>query len=68
DRLWWKYKTSELRAIVTKLTPAELAAPGIPAEATVDGKLAFVTDFRRPLYIDAPEPADPPLGKRHDWR
>jgi hypothetical protein len=38
------------------------------AEVMVDGKLAFVTDFRRRLHIDTPEPADPPLGKRHDWR
>jgi hypothetical protein len=33
DRPWWKCKTSDLRAIVTKLTPAELAALGVPESA-----------------------------------
>jgi hypothetical protein len=58
DRLWLKCKTSDLRAIVTKLTPAELAALGIPESALWWGGAAGVrrddsaSDFYRQLQAE----------------
>jgi hypothetical protein len=59
DRLWWKCKTSDLRAIVTKLSPAELAALGVPELAAWWGGAAggrrddSVSDFYRQLQAEA---------------
>lgn len=59
DRLWWKCKTSDLRAIVTKLTPAELADLGVPESAAWWGGAAGVrrddsaSDFYRQLQAEA---------------
>jgi hypothetical protein len=59
DRLWWKCKTSDLRAIVTKLTPAELAALDVPESAAWWGGAAGVrrddsaSDFYRQLQAEA---------------
>ena len=59
DRLWWKCKTSDLRAIVTKLTPAELADLGVPELAAWWGGAAGVrrddsaSDFYRQLQAEA---------------
>jgi hypothetical protein len=59
DRLWWKCKTSGLRAIVTKLTPGELAALGVPEPALWWGGAAGVrrddsaSDFYRQLQAEA---------------
>ncbi|MGH3252584.1 MAG: hypothetical protein ACRDOI_41095 [Trebonia sp.] len=59
DRLWWKCKTAYLRAIVTKLAPAELAALGVPESAAWRGGAAGVrrddsaSDFYRKLQAEA---------------
>jgi hypothetical protein len=59
DRLWWKCKTSNLRAIVTKLTPTELAALDVPESAAWWGGAAGVrrddsaSDFYRQLQAEA---------------
>ena len=59
DRLWWKCKTSDLRAVVTKLTPAELAALGLPEPTAWWGGAAGVrrddsaSDFYRQLHAEA---------------
>lgn len=59
DRLWWKCKTSDLRAIITKLTPAELAALDVPRPAAWWGGAAGVrrddsaSDFYRQLQAEA---------------
>jgi hypothetical protein len=58
----------EVRIVQGRLWACEWSGQPSTAEVTVDGKLAFVTDFRRPLHIAPPKPVDPPLGKRHDWR
>lgn len=58
DRLRWKCKTSDLRAIVTKLTPTELAALGVPESAAWWGGAAGVrrddsaSDFYRQLHSE----------------
>ena len=59
DRLWWKCKTSDLRAIVTKLTPAELSALGVIEPAAWWGGAAGVRrddsalDFYRRIQAEA---------------
>jgi hypothetical protein len=59
DRLWWKCKTSDLRAVVTNLTTAELAALGVPEPAAWWGGAAGVrrndsaSDFYRQLQAEA---------------
>lgn len=59
DRLWWKCKTSDLRAIVTKLAPAELVALGVPESAAWWGGAAGLrrddsaSDFYRQLQAEA---------------
>lgn len=59
DRLWWKCKTSDLRAVVTKLTLAELTAFGTPEQAAWWGGAAGVrrddsaSDFYRQLQAEA---------------
>lgn len=59
DRLWWKCKTSDFRAVVTKLTAAELAALGVPESALWWGGAAGVrradsaSDFYRQLQAEA---------------
>ncbi len=59
DRLWWKCKTSDLRAIVTRLTPPELAALGIPEPTAWWGGAAgtrradSASDFYRQLQAEA---------------
>jgi len=58
DRLWWKCKTADLRAIVTKLSPAKLAALGLPELAAWWGGAAGVrrddsaSDFYRQLQAE----------------
>ena len=38
------------------------------AEVAVDGRLAYVHDFKvRPYFTGAEQRPDLPLGKRHDW-
>jgi hypothetical protein len=60
DHLWWKCKTSDLRAIVTKLTPAELAALGVLESAAWWGGAAGLrrddsaSDFYRQLTMIPP--------------
>jgi len=64
DRLWWKCKTSDLRAIVTKLTLAELADLDMPESAAWWGGAAGIrrddsaSDFYRQLQGRGP-PARP---------
>jgi len=59
DRIWWKCKTSSLRAIVTRLTTTELAALGVPEPAAWWGGAAGVrrddsaSDFYRQLEAEA---------------
>lgn len=59
DRQWWKCKTSDLRAIVTKLTPAELTTLGVPGPSAWWGGAAGVrredsaSDFYRQLQAEA---------------
>lgn len=59
DRMWWKCKTSDLRAVVTKLTPAELTALGIPDLAAWWGGAAgfrrddSASDFYRQLQAES---------------
>jgi hypothetical protein len=59
DRIWWKCKTSDQRAIVTKLPLAELAALDVPEPAAWWGGAAGVRrddsapDFYRQLQAEA---------------
>jgi hypothetical protein len=59
DHLWWKCKTSDLRAIVTMLTHAELAALDVPESAVWWGGATGVrrddsaSDFYRQLEAEA---------------
>ena len=59
DRLWWKCKRSAMRAVVTKLTPAELATLGIAEPAAWWAGAAGVrredstSDFYRQLQAEA---------------
>jgi hypothetical protein len=59
DRLWWKCKTSDLRAVITRLTHAELAALDLPESAPWWGGAAGVrrddsaSDFYRQLGAEA---------------
>jgi hypothetical protein len=59
DRIWWKCKTSDQRAIVTKLPLAELAALDVPESAAWWGGAAGVRrddsapDFYRQLQAEA---------------
>ena len=59
DRLWWKCKTSDLRAIVTKLPLSQLAELDLPDSAAWWGGAAGVrrddsaSDFYRQLQAEA---------------
>lgn len=59
DRLWWKCKTSDLRAVVTRLTSAELAALSLPEPAAWWGGAAgtrrddSASDFYRQIRAEA---------------
>jgi hypothetical protein len=57
-----------VRIVEGRLWACEWSGEPATAEVAVDGKLAFVKDFRaRPYWVGTPEPAAPPLGKRHGW-
>jgi hypothetical protein len=59
----------EICIIQERLWACEWSGQPSTAEVTVDGKLAYVKDFRTRGYLfDTPEPQDLPLGIRHDWR
>jgi len=59
----------EICIIQERLWACEWSGQPSTAEVTVDGKLAYVKDFRTRGYsFGTPEPQDLPLGKRHDWR
>jgi len=59
DRLWWKCKTSDLRAAVTRLSPAEAIALDIPESAAWWGGAAVfrrddsASDFYRQIQAEA---------------
>lgn len=59
DRLWWKCKTSDLRAVVTRLSPAEATALDIPESAAWWGGAAgfrredSASDFYRQIQAEA---------------
>ena len=59
DRLWWKCKTSDLRGIVTQLTPTESGSKRVPIQAAWWGGAAgkrrddSASDFYRQIAAEA---------------
>jgi hypothetical protein len=57
-----------VHVIQDRLWACEWSGKPTTAEVAVDGRLAYVHDFKvRPYFTGAEQRPDPPLGKRHDW-